>query len=190
MSVLRTYIKHCVSISEEELDAIESMFEKKVIPKKTVLLRNGEICKFEAFILKGCIKTYYINKEGVEVILTFSTEEWWISDVTSFQEQTPSKMFIETIEDSELLMLTPQSKAILLEKHPILEKMFRLLVQRHLSSYQERLFGNIALSAEERYDEFLKKYPALPQRIPQHYIASYLGISPKFLSRLRKRKLK
>ncbi len=91
MSVLRTYIKHCVSISEEELDAIESMFEKKVIPKKTVLLRNGEICKFEAFILKGCIKTYYINKEGVEVILTFSTEEWWISDITSFQEQTPRK---------------------------------------------------------------------------------------------------
>ncbi len=99
-------------------------------------------------------------------------------------------MFIETIEDCEILVLTPTSKAILLEKYPVLEKMFRLLVQRHLSSYQERLFGNIALTAEQRYDEFLKKYPALPQRVPQHYIASYLGISPEFLSRLRKRKLK
>lgn len=186
---IQDYLKHCLTLSENEVGEVIDCFEKKVYPKKTILLRDGEICKFEAFILKGCIKTYFIDKDGFEIILTFATENWWVSDIASFQEQTPSKMFIETIEDCELLILTPASKQLLLEKKPSLEKMFRLMVQRHLSTYQERLFGNIALSAEDRYEIFLNKYPSLPQRIPQHLIASYLGISPEFLSRLRKRKL-
>lgn len=187
---IKPYISNYLQLPEAVLDDIESFFEKKTFPKKTILLREGEICKFEAFILIGCIKTYFINKDGFEVILTFATENWWISDVASFQDQKPSNMFIETIEDTELLMLTPKTKEILLEKYPALEKMFRLMMQRHLHSYQERLFENIALSADERYANFLKKYPALPQRIPQHLIASYLGISAEFLSRLRSRKLK
>jgi CRP-like cAMP-binding protein len=190
MSEIQHYIRQILPLKEDELNAIEKYFQRKSYPKKTILLREGDVCRFEAFIIKGCIKTYFIDKDGFEVILTFSTENWWISDVASFQDQKPSKMFIETIEDSELLELTPQSQIELLEKHPALEKMFRLMLQRHLSAYQERLFGNIALTAEERYDNFLKKYPALPQRIPQHLIASYLGVSAEFLSRLRKRKSK
>ncbi|MEI6312778.1 MAG: Crp/Fnr family transcriptional regulator [Bacteroidota bacterium] len=187
---LEKYIRNCINISDTDLEKIDSLFEKKNYPKKTILLRDGEICKEESFIIKGCIKTYFIDKEGQEVILTFSTENWWVSDIYSFQEQTPSKMFIETIEDTELLLLTPSNKEKLLQTFPALEKMFRLMVQRHLHSYQERLFGNIALSAEERYEQFLQKYPALPQRISQHLIASYLGISAEFLSRLRTRKAK
>lgn len=190
MSELELYINQCVQLSGDELREVKVLFERKMVPKKTVLLRAGDICKFEAFIVKGCIKTYFIDKKGLEVVLTFSTENWWVSDISSFENQEPTKMFIETIEDTELLFLTPETKYELLAKYPALEKMFRLMVQRHLNSYQERLFGNIAHTAQERYQNFLKKFPALPQRIPQHLIASYLGMSPEFLSRLRKRKSK
>ena len=190
MSELELYINQCVQLSGDELREVKVLFERKMVPKKTVLLRAGDICKFEAFIVKGCIKTYFIDKKGLEVVLTFSTENWWVSDISSFEYQEPTKMFIETIEDTELLFLTPETKYELLAKYPALEKMFRLMVQRHLNSYQERLFGIIAHTAQERYQNFLKKFPALPQRIPQHLIASYLGMSPEFLSRLRKRKSK
>lgn len=183
------YVKTCVSLSQEQQNFFNTILEHKTVSPKTFLLREGEICQFEAFIIKGCVKTYFIDKNGFEVILTFATENWWISDITSFHEQKPSKMFIETIEETELLILTPQTKQTLLSHIPALERMFRLMVQRHLGTYQERLFSNIALSAEERYDIFLKKFPDLPQRIPQHLIAAYLGISAEFLSRIRKRKL-
>ena len=187
---LSNYFRQCNNLSEIELNDIVSFFKSSKQAKKTFLLRSGEICKFEAFIVKGCIKSYFIDKNGEEVILTFATENWWVNDLTSFQDQKPSKMFIETIEDCELLNISPKSKEDLLAKYPQLEKMFRLMVQRHLASYQERLFGNIAMNAEERYQIFLQKYPDLPQRIPQQLIASYLGISPEFLSRLRTRKSK
>lgn len=190
MSELEIYINQCVQLPAEELREIEASFERKIVPKKTVLLQAGEVCKFEAFIVRGCVKTYFIDKKGLEIVLTFSTENWWVSDISSFENQEPTKMFIRTLEDTELLFLTPETKDKLLTNYPALERMFRLMVQRHLNSYQERLFGNIARTAQERYQNFLKKFPALPQRIPQHLIASYLGISPEFLSRLRKRKSK
>lgn len=187
---INTYLHSCLDPTESDLLTFNQLLVHKKVPKKTFLLRAGEVCTFEAFILKGCVKLYYIDRDGMEVIMTFATENWWVSDIISFHEQKPSKMFIETIEDTELLVLTPFAKEEALRKIPALERMFRLMVQRHLSTYQERLFGNLALTAEERYDQFLQKYPHLPLRIPQHLIASYLGISPEFLSRLRKRKLK
>ncbi len=185
---LSNYISKCVKLSDEALNEVNAFFEYKKISKKSIILSEGEVCKYESFVLNGCIKTYFVDNNGFEVILTFATENWWVSDLTSFQDMTPSKMYIEAIEDSELLVLTLEAKTLLLTKYPALEKMFRLMVQRHLASYQERLFANIALTAEERYNQFLQKFPDLPLRIPQHLIASYLGISPEFLSRLRSRK--
>lgn len=189
MSIKR-YISSCLIFSEQELDEIENAFEKKIVPKKTMLLTAGKVCNLEGFIIKGCVKTYFIDKNGDEVILTIATENWWICDIISFEEQTESNMYIETIEDCELLILSPKSKMELIKKYPQLEKLFRLIVQRHLRTYQERLYGTNALTAEERYTDFLEKYPALPQRIPQLLIASYLGISAEFLSRIRGRKIK
>ncbi|MBK8620869.1 MAG: Crp/Fnr family transcriptional regulator [Saprospiraceae bacterium] len=182
------HITKFINISSEECENIISFFTLKKFAKKTILLHAGEVCRFEAFVIKGCLKTYFIDKNGFEVILTFATENWWVSDIASFQQEKPSQMWIETIEDCEMLMINQADKERLLSTYPVLEKMFRLLVQRHLVTYQERLFGNIALTAKERYEVFLHKYPALPQRIPQHLIASYLGVSPEFLSRLRNKK--
>ncbi|HZY39282.1 MAG TPA: Crp/Fnr family transcriptional regulator [Mucilaginibacter sp.] len=172
------------------MEYFNAILEHKVIPKKTMLLQAGNICNFEAYVIKGCIREYYIDGHGAEVTLQFAVEDWWVSDITSFQDQKVSNMYIETLEDCELLMLSRQSKEQLLVEVPKLERMFRLMIQRHLSAVQNRLFKTITNTATEKYLEFLKRYPALPQRVPQHYIASYLGISPEFLSRLRTRHLR
>lgn len=168
-----------------EIEHFNSVLQHKTVPKKTLLLQEGEICKFEAYILKGCIRKYYINEQGHEVILQFAIEDWWVSDIASFHEEKPSMLFIETLEDCELLILTPESKEKLLKEIPKFERIFRLLVQRNLSSMQNRLIDTIAKPAQEKYLEFIKQYPTIPQRVAQHYIASYLGITAEFLSKIR-----
>ena len=187
---INRFIQKYVNLPDEELSLFDSFYKPHFYPKKTILLKAGEICQFEAFVVKGCLKTYFIDETGCEVILTFATENWWVSDISSFYEHKPSKMYIETLEDSELLLISPENKEALLQKLPVLERAFRIMIQRHLSVLQERLFGNIALSAQDRYELFLEKYPTLPQRVPQHLIASYLGISPESLSRIRKKRVK
>ncbi|CAN1573297.1 Crp cAMP-binding proteins - catabolite gene activator and regulatory subunit of cAMP-dependent protein kinases [Flavobacteriaceae bacterium] len=169
----------------DEIEYFNTILQYKEVPKKTFLLQEGEICNFEAYILKGCIRKYYINENGFEVIVQFAVEDWWISDIASFHEKKPSQLFIETLEDCQLLMLTPETKEILLQKVPKFERIFRLLVQRNLSAMQNRLIDTIAKSAQEKYLEFIKLYPTIPQRVAQHYIASYLGISAEFLSKVR-----
>lgn len=150
-----------------------------------MLLHEGEICNFEAYINKGCIRNYYLDENGFEVTLQFAIEDWWVSDIASFQDHQPAHMFIETLEDCELLMLSPETKEELLRKLPKLERVFRLMVQRNLAVLQSRLFKTIATSAQEKYIDFISRYPTIPQRVAQHYIASYLGISPEFLSKVR-----
>lgn len=174
-----------VAFSEEELRIFNEHLQYKKIKKKTFLLQEGEICNFEAFIIKGCMRKYYIDKNGFEVILQFAIEDWWVSDIASFHEQKPSDLFIEALEDCEIFVLTPDKKEDLLMKAPRFERQFRLLVQKNLSATQSRLINSIAQTAYERYADFLKKYPKIPQRVAQHYIASYLGISAEFLSKVR-----
>lgn len=181
------HILRCGPLNATELDDFNALLEYKKIPKKTTLLHEGEICNFEAYIIKGCIRTYYIDEKGNEVTLQFAIEDWWVSDIASFHDHTPSSMFIETLEDCELLTLNPQTKEAALARVPKLERVFRLMVQRNLSVLQARLFKTIATSGTEKYLDFIKRYPTIPQRVAQHYIASYLGISPEFLSKIRAR---
>jgi CRP-like cAMP-binding protein len=187
---INAYVLKCVDLSARELEYFNSILEYKFIPKKTMLLQAGDVCNFEAYVIKGCIREYYIDNKGAEVTLQFAVEDWWVSDITSFQDQKVSNMNIETLENCELLMLSRESKERLLAEVPKLERMFRLMIQRHLSVIQSRLFKTITHTGMEKYVEFIKRYPTIPQRVPQHYIASYLGMSPEFLSKLRSRLLK
>ncbi len=187
---INAYVLKSVSLSTTELEYFNSMLQYKAIPKKTMLLMAGNICNFEAYVVKGCIREYYIDSNGTEVTLQFAVEDWWVSDITSFQDEKASNMFIETLENCELLMLSRESKEKLLAEVPKLERMFRLMIQRHLSVVQSRLFKTITHSGLEKYLDFIQRYPTIPQRVPQHYIASYLGMSPEFLSKLRTRHLK
>lgn len=181
-------ISRYVVFSDEELSLLHSLMEYKQVPKKTMLLRAGEACNFEAYVIKGCLRKYYIDANGFEVILQFAIEDAWISDISfTAQDNNVSRVYIETLEDCELLLFTFDNKEELLARAPRFERAFRILVQRSLVTTQNRLFTTIAMTAQEKYLEFLAQYPTLPQRVAQHYIASYLGISAEFLSKIRKK---
>lgn len=171
--------------TQQELQRMNELLQVKYFPKKTYLLQEGEVCNFEGYINKGCVRTFYIDENGFEVTLMFSVEDWWVGDVGSFYEQKPSMLFIETLEECEIMMFNIITKEMLLKEIPKFERVFRLLIQRSLSAMTSRLITTISKPAQEKYLEFIKKYPSIPQRVPQHYIASYLGISPEFLSKVR-----
>ena len=176
-----------ISLSSEEEKIFTDLLVCETIPKKTILLREGEVCQFEGYIQKGCFRAYYLDDNGFEVTILFAIEDWWISDIASFQDQKPSNLYIETIEDSEIFTLNPTTKEKLLQEIPKFERVFRMLVQRNLFTLQNRLVNTISKSASDRYLEFIKVYPTIPQRVAQYYIASYLGVSKEFVSTIRKR---
>ncbi|NEU10138.1 Crp/Fnr family transcriptional regulator [Flavihumibacter sp. R14] len=189
-SEIDRHISRCTPVSDEELQIFNSRLKHMSVKKKTMLLRQGEVCRFEAYIVKGCVKKYYIDQNGDQVILQFAVEDWWISDIGSFSEQRPSNLFIETLEDTELLTVDFESKEKLFREIPKLERAFRIMVQRAYSVLESRFYATVSHSAESRYQEFLKRYPSLPQRVPQQQIASYLGITPESLSRIKTQMLK
>jgi len=175
---INAYVTRCAAFSEEELATFDALLRPATVPKKTFLLSGGEICTFEAYICKGCIRTFYMDENGFEVVLQFAVEDWWVSDITSFNERAPSHFFIETLEECELLMLDFPAKEALLQQIPRFERVFRLMVQRNLAVTQERLLNTLSKTAQEKYLDFVARYPAIPQRVAQHHIAAYLGISP------------
>ncbi|WP_217604620.1 Crp/Fnr family transcriptional regulator [Chitinophaga sp. GbtcB8] len=174
-----------IQLTAEELELFHSLLQFKKVKKKQFLLQEGEVCDFEAYLLKGCCRSYYLDKEGTETILLFAVEDWWVSDLSSFSEQTPSNMFIETVEDCEMLLINYDNKMQLFEQVPKFEKFYRLLVQRSLGVLQKRFYASVSQTAEERYLAFMEKYPHIVQRVPQHQIARYIGVSPEFLSKVR-----
>lgn len=188
MDALNQNISRYVSFTPDELAIFNSLLKPLFVPKKTILLREGEKCNFEAYVVKGCIRKYYIDPDGTELIVQFGVEDSWMSDISfSIYEPNPSRVFMETLEDCDLLLFTPETKEELFARVPKFERAFRILVQRNLTATQNRLFDSISKTATDKYLEFLQRYPALPQRVAQHYIASYLGISPEFLSKVRAR---
>lgn len=185
-SQINRNISRYVTFEPEEMEIFNSLLEYKTVPKKTILLHEGEMCNFEAFVIKGCVRKYYIDANGFEVILQFAIENAWVSDISfSIYEDKPSRVFIETLEDCEFFMFSPETKETLFVKAPKFERAFRILMQRNLAVTQDRLFNTISKTATEKYLEFLGHYPTLSQRVAQHYIASYLGISAEFLSKVR-----
>lgn len=184
------FVSRYITLTEEEKELFHSLLKHRKVKKKNFLLQEGEVCDFEAYILKGCIRTYYLDPAGIETILLFAVEDWWVSDLSSFSDRTPSNMFIETLEECELLVIDYNSKNELFNRIPKFERLFRLLVQRSLAVLQQRFYASISQTAEERYLAFLEKYPHIVQRVPQHQIARYIGVSPEFLSKVRSHRLK
>jgi len=185
-SQINKNISRYVTFEPKEVEIFNSLLVYKTIPKKTILLQEGEMCNFEAFVIKGCVRKYYIDANGFEVILQFALENAWVSDISfSLYEKKTSRVYIETLEDCAFFMFSPDTKEDLFIRAPKFERAFRILMQRSLAVTQERLFNTISKTATEKYLEFLEHYPTLSQRVAQHYIASYLGISAPFLSKIR-----
>lgn len=175
-----------ITLSEEEFEICKALFTPKKLRKKQFILQDGDVSKYQIFVTKGLLRSYTIDDRGSEHILQFALEGWWTADLYSFFTEEPSQFNIEALEDSELLLITRPSWETLLEKRPVFERYFRILIQNSLIVTQRRLMESLSETAERKYLKFMKMYPESIQRVPQHMIASYLGITRETLSRLRR----
>ncbi|EJL68259.1 Crp/Fnr family transcriptional regulator [Chryseobacterium populi] len=187
LTLLHQYINKYIHLSKEEFQDFSEPFELKTFKKKEVVLRKGEYCFFEGFVIDGCFKVYFLTEDGFEQILYFATKEWWITDLDSFIHHVPSILNIEALEDSGVLMISKTEKERLYQTIPQTEKLFRIMNQQSSVALQRRILSLMHKTADKRYLEFLEKYPHLEQRLTQQQVASYLGISHEFLSKIRKK---
>ena len=184
------HLERVVALTAEEKDLIISSIKVRNLKKKEIFLQEGEICRYLSYINKGCIRVYTIDDYALENNIYFVVEDWWALDLKSFVEVSEARFYIQALTDCELYQIYKDDFDHLLQRIPQLEKWFRILLQNALISSENRINHKIALSAEKRYLKFKEKYPTLESRISQKHIASYLGISPEFLSTFKSKKLK
>jgi len=182
-----THINQKVALSEAEQQVVKTFFTPKKLRKRQYLLQEGEPCKYLAFVEKGILRSYNVDNKGVEHIIHFAMEGWWMGDIYSFLSGEPSGYNIDAIEDAELLMITLDGFEQMMVKVPRMERYFRILFQNNIISKERRLISSISYSAEEKYLRLAESSPELLQRIPLNLVASYLGITPETLSRIRKK---
>ena len=188
---LRTYLKERkLVLTDDQFNYWSSLFIPKKMKKGEFLLNEGEVAKYSAFVVKGCLRLYTIDNKGKEHIMQFAPENWWIGDMDSLSKGTPSVYFIDALEDSDVLLIDFPSHEKALCDIPPLAFFFQQLMQNRQMASQKRIINSMSASAEERYLDFLKTYPSFMQRVPQHMIASYLGITPESLSPIRKQMVK
>jgi CRP-like cAMP-binding protein len=187
--ILKNIARH-ISPSKEETDYFISLLVCKEVPKKTCLLKQGQACKNISYVHSGSLRAYHTAKNGKESTIMFAVADWWITDMFCFLNQKPAMVHIEAIEDSCLFQLSKENLETLFFEMPKFERFFRILMQNAYTREQLRIIENLSLPARERYDSFLTKYPHITQQVTQKQIASYLGITPEFLSAIRKNKSK
>src|SRR3954469_7984609 len=173
-------------VNEEEFDYLKTLFVVKKLRKRQYFLQEGDVCKYQAFVVKGILRSYTIDEKGSDHILQFASEGWWAADLSSYLTNEPSFLNIDALEDVELLLLTKPLWEQAMKEIPALEHYFRIIIQNHLVATQKRLLQSLTETAEEKYNRFVQTYPECLQRLSQHQIASYLGITRETLSRVRK----
>lgn len=189
-SLLLNHIARYIELTDEEQQIFLSKTEIAHFKPKEIILNAGQVSKNSFFVNSGVLRSFNINDNIVEHILHFACEGWWIADMYSLITQKPGNLFIEVIEDAELVVLSKENQEKLYEEIPKTERYFRVLTENSLVAHQERLMDNLSLPAEERFEKFCKKYPTLIQRVPQKHIASYIGVTPEFFSRMKAQMLK
>ena len=187
--ILRHVSKH-ISLSREEEQLFLDLLKERQLLRKQYLLQAGDVCKYDSYVVKGCLRSFYVDDNGNEHTLHFATEDWWITDLESFLDNTPARVHIQALEDVQVLQLDKPSLDQLYANVPAFERFFRILHQQAYLAQNRRILNNISMSGEQRYAALLARNPSLLQRVPQKYIASYLGITPVFLSRIRSKQSK
>lgn len=180
------HLRDTITLNEEEAVIVKNSFKEKRLEKKEVLLFTGEVSSHMQFIADGCLRAYYMDDEAKEHIVQFGIEGWWVNDLYSYLTQTPAKQFVQALEKSTVLQIHRDTLNKLYDEVPAIERFFRLKFEKAYVAFQERTINAMAKPAEERYLEFRMKYRNIEQRVPQYMIASYLGITPEFLSSLRR----
>ena len=187
--IIDNILKH-VTLSLQEQELFLSKTEIHHYKAKTILLNAGEVCKNSYFVNSGVLRSFNINDNIVEHVMSFACSGWWIGDVYSLISQKPGNLFIEVIEDAEVVLLSKENQEQLYYDIPKLERFFRILTENALVANQQRIMDNLSLSAEERFEKFSKKYPSLIQQVPQKQIASFIGVTPEFFSKMKSKMLR
>lgn len=181
--LLDQVFKH-ITLTEEEQSYFVSLLNVKKIKKKQFLYEEGDINKGPAFVTQGILRAYSLDKNGFEHVIQFAPPGWWIGDMYSFIKQQPGKLYIDALEDSEILWIWKSDMEKLYNSVPKFERFFRILAENAIAAYQRRLISNLSLPAIERYAQFCSQYPTLLENLPQKQIASYIGVTPEFLSKM------
>jgi len=190
MSLLLDNLSKHIQLSSEEQALFLSKTTTQTYKAKTILLNAGEICKHSYFVNYGVLRSFTINDNIVEHVMSFACSNWWIGDMYSLLSQKPGNLFIEVLEDAEVVILSKENQELLYQEIPKLERFFRILTENSLVAHQERLMDNLSLSAEERFEKMCKKYPDLMQKVAQKQLASYIGVTPEFFSKMKSKLLR
>ena len=183
---LLNYFSKRITLSDSDKTLINNTYKPEQFKKKDFLFQQGAICKYQGFVTKGTFRIYYTDDKALEHVLYFAFEDWWVGDIASFYNREPGALNAQALQDSELLLIDFPTQEKLLEAVPALEKVFRVITQRHLTVLQKRFLMTVSSNVEVRYNELLQRCPTIEQMVPQHQIASYLGILPESLSRMKK----
>lgn len=183
-ALLKSLSKY-VTLTSEEGEIVSHLFTAKKLRRRQYILQEGNVARFETFIVTGATRTYEVDEKDQEHVVQFGLEDWWVGDLYSFLTETPSKYNIDCLEDTDVLQITKTNLETLYESVPKLERHFRIMIQNAFIAATARVASSLTKSAAARYDDFLAMYPQIEQRVPNHQIASYLGITAQSLSRIR-----
>jgi CRP-like cAMP-binding protein len=184
--LLLAHMSSAFSLTEKEIVELLRLFAERKIRRRGFILHQGDVCRHFTFVVSGCVKMYAIDQTGKEYNLEFAAENEWISDLSGFYSEKPGSVYIEAVEPSVILQINRPDLIYLYANYPKFNSTFRIIIERKYIGLQNRVLQNISASAEERYMNFLTQSPALANRLPNTQIASYLGITPEFLSKIRK----
>lgn len=181
------YFSKLLPLDSDEIEAVKAAFIERKIKRRQFILQEGDVCKLNTFVVEGCFRMYFVDENGKEHNIQFAVENWWIGDIGSFHSEEPSKLYIEAIENSVILQIKKQDQLDLFVNYPKFNQIFRVFTENALVAFQRRVLQNISSTAEERYLDFVKRYPYFFNRISNVQIASFLGVTPEFLSTIRKK---
>lgn len=189
-SEIKKYVARHIQLNEKEEAYFISLLRITKVKKKQCIVQPEFTCKYRSYVVRGAMRAYIIDKKAREHTIAFAIDDWWISDYNSYINQEPATFFVEALEDTVLIQIDYNAEQLLMETIPKFERFFRRITERSLGFLQKRLLSNLSKTAEERYEEFLDKYPAIVKRVPQYTLASYLGFTTVFLSKIRNKRIK
>ncbi|MBC7849608.1 MAG: Crp/Fnr family transcriptional regulator, partial [Chitinophagaceae bacterium] len=182
--VLYQYLAARMELTQQQLEFIETLLIPKTLRKGEILIREGEVCRFGTFVTQGCLRSYVVDDKGKEHVVQFAPETWWLTDLQSLATGEPTLYFIDAIEDSEIILLKAEAHGKLMKTIPGFANAFQSGQHKHVAAKDKRIIASLVATAEERFQNFLDKYPSIAQRVPQHMLASYLGVTPETISRI------
>lgn len=184
------HVEGFIELTDSEKDYFASLLKRSFVKKKQYIVQPGGICKYRTYVVQGAFRSVLYDCNANEHTMAFAIEDWWIADFNTYIYQTPATLFVEALEDSIIIQIDYDAEHLLLETHPKFEKFLRTLSQRALAYFQRRVLANLSMPAEDRYEQFITRYPHIANRVPQYALASYLGFSTEYMSKIRNRRRK